>query len=124
MINKSILIETLTGKLRDLLAGDAVQPARQELEAAIKSVLASAFHKMDLMTRDEFAVQMAVLQRTREMVEQLEERLQALESRCAQPSDACAQKSADPQTKTGKQKKDRAKKSSSEESAADAIDSN
>ncbi|WP_439509245.1 accessory factor UbiK family protein [Marinimicrobium koreense] len=50
---------------------------KQEIKAAVQSALG----KMDLVTREEFDAQTAVLQRTRERLEQLEQQLAELESR-------------------------------------------
>jgi BMFP domain-containing protein YqiC len=49
-------------------------------------MLQNTFAKLDLVTRDEFEAQQAVLMRTREKLEQLEQRLAALET----PPDASA----------------------------------
>jgi len=46
----------------------------------LKSLLQSALSKLDLVTRDEFEAQSAVLARTREKVEALEVRMAALEA--------------------------------------------
>lgn len=53
----------------------------QEIEQNFRSVLDSAFNKMDLVTREEFDTQAKVLQRTREKLEQLEKKIQHLEQR-------------------------------------------
>lgn len=50
---------------------------KQEIKAAVQSALG----KMDLVTREEFDAQTAVLQRTRERLEQLEKQLTELEKR-------------------------------------------
>lgn len=50
---------------------------RQEMKAAVQS----AMGKMDLVTREEFDAQTAVLQRTRERLEALEKQFAELESR-------------------------------------------
>ena len=47
----------------------------------VRVFLQSALSKMDLVTRDEFDAQAAVLMRTREKVEQMEKLLADLESR-------------------------------------------
>ncbi len=52
----------------------------QDLEKNFKALLQSGFDRMDLVTREEFDVQAAVLERTREKLEQLEQRLAAMES--------------------------------------------
>lgn len=58
-------------------------PGLQELmpKQEIKAAMQSALGKMDLVTRDEFDAQAAVLQRTRERLEQLEKQLADLEGR-------------------------------------------
>lgn len=50
---------------------------RRELQAAVQSALG----KMDLVTREEFDAQTAVLQRTRERLEQLEKQVAEMEQR-------------------------------------------
>lgn len=52
---------------------------RQELEQNFRSVLQSGLNRLDLVTRQEFEVQSGVLRRTRERLDQLEERLRRLE---------------------------------------------
>ena len=51
----------------------------QDLEKNFKSLLQSGFERMDLVTREEFDLQTAVLERTREKLEQIEARLAELE---------------------------------------------
>jgi len=51
----------------------------QDLEKNFRSLLQAAFDRMDLVTREEFDVQAAVLERTREKLESLEHRLAELE---------------------------------------------
>jgi BMFP domain-containing protein YqiC len=48
---------------------------RNDLEENFRSVLKSGLSKLDLVTREEFEVQEAVLKRTREKLEALEARL-------------------------------------------------
>lgn len=52
---------------------------RKELEGSFESVLQTGLNKLDLVTREEFEVQEAVLARTREKLEALEARLQEYE---------------------------------------------
>ncbi len=47
----------------------------EDLERNFKSLLQTGLEKMDLVTREEFDVQVAVLARTREKLEALEARL-------------------------------------------------
>ena len=51
----------------------------EDMERNFKSLLQSTLARMDLVTREEFDVQLAVLARTREKLEALEARLAALE---------------------------------------------
>ncbi len=51
----------------------------QDLERNFKSLLQTGLAKMDLVTREEFDVQVAVLARTREKLEALEARLKDLQ---------------------------------------------
>ena len=52
-----------------------------DLERNFRSLLQSGLARMDLVTREEFDLQVAVLKRTREKLEQLDERLAELEAR-------------------------------------------
>jgi len=52
---------------------------REELEQNFRSVLQSGLSRLDLVTRQEFEVQAGVLRRTRERLDQLEERLRRLD---------------------------------------------
>lgn len=62
---------------------DAVPPGlaalKADLEQNFKSVLQGGLAKLDLVTRQEFDIQAAVLQRSRERLEALEQRIAALE---------------------------------------------
>ena len=61
---------------------------RDDLERNFLALLNGAFEKMDLVTREEFEIQRKVLERTREKLEQLQDRVTALEARLSQRSDA------------------------------------
>jgi len=50
-----------------------------DIENNIHSLLQSSLNKMNLVTREEFDVQSAVLQRTREKLEKLEKQVAQLE---------------------------------------------
>lgn len=70
--------------LRQPLSGDA----REELQQNFKSVLQAGLGKLDLVTREEFDVQRAVLLRTREQLEALQRSVGELEARlAARPAD-------------------------------------
>ena len=71
-------LQDLVRKLVDAVP-DGLQSVRSDLEKNFRSVLQSGLDKLELVTREEFEVQEAVLQRTREKLEALEERLKELE---------------------------------------------
>jgi BMFP domain-containing protein YqiC len=58
---------------------ESVVALRRDLEQNFKGVLQSQLARLDLVTREEFDVQAAVLKRTREKLAALEERLAALD---------------------------------------------
>lgn len=72
-------IEELAKKLADAVP-DGIRTMRADLEDSFRSVLQTGLDKLDLVTREDFEVQEAVLQRTREKLEALEKRLEELEN--------------------------------------------
>ncbi|MDX2464680.1 MAG: accessory factor UbiK family protein [Porticoccus sp.] len=52
-----------------------------EFQQKMRAAAQAAFDKLDLVTRDEFDAQRAVLSRTREKLEEMEKQLAELESR-------------------------------------------
>ena len=77
MENKNTF-DDLTKKITDLLPGN-LQQVQQDLESNIKALLQSSLSKMNLVGREEFDVQSALLARTREKLDQLEKQLAELE---------------------------------------------
>ena len=71
-------IENLARKLVDSVP-EGLRSVREDLENNFRSVLRSSLSKLDLVTREEFEVQEAVLLRTREKLEALEAQLEAVE---------------------------------------------
>jgi len=57
-----------------------MREGREEMQQNFKAVLQAGLARLDLVTREEFEVQRAVLLRTREKLEALEREVQALES--------------------------------------------
>ncbi len=53
----------------------------QDVEKNVRAVLDSTFQRLRLVTREEFEVQQAVLQKTRELVERLERQVAELEAK-------------------------------------------
>ncbi len=82
MINPPFL-EELGRRLQAL----AAQTPVADLEKNARALLASAFSRLDLVTREEFDAQARLLARTRERVEQLEARVAQLEARFERPSE-------------------------------------
>jgi len=81
MINQTTLDE-LSRRLRELVASSPAQDVQRNVRAAV----GSALQRMDLVTREEFDVQTAVLARTRDKLEALEVRVAALEREGAPPT--------------------------------------
>ena len=73
-------IDDLTRQLRDVLP-EGLATAREDLDDILRASIAAALSRMDLVTREEFDVQAAVLARTREKLEALTQRLQELENK-------------------------------------------
>ena len=71
-------LDDLARQLADAVPGN-VKAIGEDLERNFKTLLQSAMGRMDLVTREEFDVQVAVLARTREKLEALEARLAELE---------------------------------------------
>lgn len=80
MTNESIA--KLARSLAETLP-EGLRAARNDLEKNFRAVLRGGLGKLDLVTREEFEVQEAVLMRTREKLESLQARLEALESTAA-----------------------------------------
>jgi BMFP domain-containing protein YqiC len=76
MSDKSI--EELARKLAESVP-DSLRALRKDLEEGFRGVWKNGLDKLDLVTREEFEVQEAVLAKTREKLEALEQRLQELE---------------------------------------------
>jgi BMFP domain-containing protein YqiC len=73
------LIDDLARRLAGSVP-ESVVALRRDLEQNFKGVLQSGLARFDLVTREEFDVQTAVLRRTREKLAELEERLRELEA--------------------------------------------
>lgn len=80
MLPPKALLDALSSHASRLFSGDT---PRGEFEAQFKALLQSAFSKLDLVSREEFDSQMAVLNRTRARLEALEAKVAAME---VQPS--------------------------------------
>ena len=76
-------LDELARRLSSLVP-PGLRESREELQENFKAVLQSGLSKLDLVTREEFDVQRAVLLRTREKLDQLERTVEALEARLEQ----------------------------------------
>ena len=81
-------IDQLAKKLAESLP-QGVRTMRDELENNFRSILGSGLARLDLVTREEFEIQEAVLARTRAKLDALDERLQSME---AAPASAAIKK--------------------------------
>ncbi|MFZ0254321.1 MAG: accessory factor UbiK family protein [Gammaproteobacteria bacterium] len=75
-------IDELTRKIVDTLP-EGIAQLQNDIRKNIRAAVASAFERMDLVTRQEFDVQAGVLARTREKLSALEEKVAALEQEAA-----------------------------------------
>ncbi|MEM1081632.1 MAG: accessory factor UbiK family protein [Pseudomonadota bacterium] len=69
-------LDDITRKLADAVPRE-LKNAGEDLQGRFRSVLESQLEKLDLVTREEFEIQKRVLERSREKLEQLEQRLDA-----------------------------------------------
>ncbi|XOV80191.1 MAG: accessory factor UbiK family protein [Aestuariibacter sp.] len=76
-------IEEVANKVVDAIP-PGVKSVAEGLEAKVKQVLQAQLSRLDFVSREEFDVQTAVLQRTREKLLALEQRLSQLETQRAE----------------------------------------
>ena len=77
MNNESI--ENIASRLAEAVPG-GLKSMRDDLEQNFRGVLRASLSKLDLVTREEFEVQEAVLAKTRAKLEALEAQVKALEN--------------------------------------------
>ncbi|WP_257295148.1 accessory factor UbiK family protein [Endozoicomonas sp. YOMI1] len=87
MIDKAALINSIASKAGELFNGDKSQ-TREDIEKNIKALVGSALSKLELVTRDEFDTQVAVLKHTRERLEALEKEMEAFKAEQEVPEDS------------------------------------
>lgn len=73
------LIDELTQRVGEAMPG-GLGALGEDLRRALRAALESALARMDLVTREEFDVQTAVLARTRQKLADLEREVAALEA--------------------------------------------
>ena len=77
------LFEEISSRVGATIAASPVK----DIEKNIRSMIAHAFIKMDLVTREEFDIQQQVLIRTREKLVAIEERLARIEAQSLTQTD-------------------------------------
>lgn len=81
MLNPKSLDE-ISARISEMIAAS---PAK-DIQRNARALLASAFARLDLVTREDFDVQVAMLARTREKLTALEARIAALEATAQRPA--------------------------------------
>lgn len=79
MQSKAELIDGLVTKLSALLSNSSSGASlKDDAQRNVKAAVQAAFSKLDIVSRDEFEAQVAVLKRSREKIDQLESQLAEL----------------------------------------------
>lgn len=76
------MIEAVTDRISALLPAD-LSALQAEFKTNVRALLEASLARMELVTREEFDAQSALLRRTREKLDGLEKQLAALEARDA-----------------------------------------
>jgi BMFP domain-containing protein YqiC len=84
MMNIEQLVNRVTEQLAQALP-PGMKQLRGDLESNFKVIIQEALARMQLVTREEFDVQTALLARTRQRLEALEAQLRELEHQIDQP---------------------------------------
>jgi BMFP domain-containing protein YqiC len=85
MLAPKDFLDALSGHASRLFNGETPVP-RNEFETQFKVLLQSGFSKLDLVSREEFDSQMAVLARTRARLEALEAKVAEMEAKLNPPA--------------------------------------
>lgn len=78
-------LDELAGRLAALLPAGSGRLA-QDLRKNVRAALSDALARMELVTRDEYEIQRALLMRTREKLASLEQQVEALEQQLRERS--------------------------------------
>ena len=82
MFSPQELLNTIHQQVTQILP-DVGKSAQEDISAQLKIMVGSVIAKLDLVSREEFDAQQAVLMHTREKLELLEQRFEALEQKLA-----------------------------------------
>lgn len=74
MFDFSTEIDIIVKKLTTLLP-ESIDPVKKEIKKNIKKILQERFEKLDLVTREDFDIQVKVLSKTREKLNKIENQL-------------------------------------------------
>lgn len=74
MIDKTAFINSIAKKAGEMFSSEKSH-TREDVETNIRALVTSSLARLDLVTREEFDNQVAVLQHTREKLEALEKKL-------------------------------------------------
>lgn len=83
MFSPQELLNTIHQQVTQILP-DVGKSAQEDISAQLKILVGGVIAKLDLVSREEFDAQQAVLSHTREKLEALEKRFEALEQQLAQ----------------------------------------
>ena len=72
-------IEAILNEVSNALPDD-LQILKKDIEDNLRATLNAVFSKMELVTREEFDIQTALLQRTRAQLDKLQDEISALEN--------------------------------------------
>lgn len=72
-------LDEITRRVAEVIP-PGLREAQQDIEKNLRAAMQAIFTKLDLVTREEFEVQSAVLLRTREKLEALEKKVAELEA--------------------------------------------
>jgi len=78
MLNNEFLND-LSSRISSLLP--LADSARNDVEKGVHEILQGAFNRLNLVTREEFKAQLAVLERAEQTIAELESKIAALEER-------------------------------------------
>ena len=80
MPNNAETIDKLIDKISTLFSGTPASASsiKDELRTNLRALIQNALTKLDVVSRDEFEAQVAVLQRSREKIDALEQQMAAL----------------------------------------------
>lgn len=76
----SKMIDDLAKRVSDSLP-EPIRSFQKDMEKQIRSTLTQGFERLDLVTREDFDVQVTLLERTRARLRELEERVSKLEGK-------------------------------------------